>query len=152
MGSTAVPDIERTPAADADPPAHAGTEKLVGKGISWKLGGQVAVQLTRLGTVAVLARVLTPSDYGTAAVAVALAAFATQVADMGIGSALVQAESASNTVKSTAFWAAIGSGIGLFVIMAALSEPIASFIGEPDVAGMVIAGGLTFLVYSFGSA
>ena len=42
----------------------------MGIGISWKLAGQVAVQLTRLITVAILARFLTPSDYGTAAVAI----------------------------------------------------------------------------------
>ena len=65
--------------------------------ITWKLAGQVAIQLIRLLTVAVLARFLTPADYGAAAIAIALAAFAPTVADMGIGSALVQAKTASRT-------------------------------------------------------
>src|SRR6476619_4900669 len=91
-------------------------ERLVGVGISWKLAGQVGVQVMRLATVAVLARLLTPHDYGAAAIAVAMASFAPQVADMGIGSALVQAETASPAVRSTAFWASVASGLGLFAI------------------------------------
>ena len=127
-------------------------ERLVGKGVAWKLGSQVAIQLIRLLTVAVLARLLTPHDYGAAAVAVALAAFASTVADMGIGSALVQAEDASQTVRSTAFWASVACGIGLFVLLAAAAEPVAAFMGDPEVAGMVIAGGVTYALYSVGSA
>jgi polysaccharide transporter, PST family len=127
-------------------------ERLVGIGITWKLAGQIAIQVLRLLTVAILARLLTPHDYGAAAIAIALASFAPQLADMGIGSALVQAETASRTVRSTAFWASIASGVGLFVIMAAAAEPVARFMGEPEVAGMVVAGGLTFAIYSLGSA
>ena len=127
-------------------------ERLVGTGIKWKLGGQVAIQLSRLLTVAVLARLLTPADYGAAAIAIVLAAFAPTVADMGIGAALVQAETASRKVRSTAFWASVVSGVGLFVVTAAAAEPVAQFMGEPEVAGMVVAGGLTFALYSVGSA
>jgi O-antigen/teichoic acid export membrane protein len=127
-------------------------ERLVGIGITWKLAGQIAIQLIRLLTVAVLARLLTPHDYGAAAIAIALASFAPTVADMGIGSALVQAEAAPQRVRSTAFWASVVSGVGLFAIMAAAAGPVARFMGEPEVAGMVVAGGLTFAMFSVGSA
>jgi polysaccharide transporter, PST family len=127
-------------------------ERLVGIGITWKLAGQIAIQVIRLGTVAVLARLLTPHDYGAAAIAIALASFAPQLADFGFGSALVQADAAPRRVRSTAFWASIAAGFGFFLIMAAASKPIAAFMGEPKVAGMVVAGGLTFAIYSVGSA
>jgi O-antigen/teichoic acid export membrane protein len=127
-------------------------ERLVGVGITWKLASQAAVQLMRLLTVAVLARLLTPHDYGAAAIAIALAAFAPQVADMGMGSALVQAETAPRIVRSTAFWASVASGVGLFVVIVAAAEPVAQFMGEPEVAGMVAAGALTLAIWSLGSA
>ena len=127
-------------------------ERLVGIGITWKMAGQIAIQLVRLLTVAVLARFLTPADYGTAAIAIALAMFAPTVADMGIGSALVQAKAAPQMVRSTAFWASIGCGLGLFVLLAASAKPLARFMGEPEVADMIVAGGLTFAIYSVGSA
>jgi PST family polysaccharide transporter len=127
-------------------------ERLVGVGITWKLAGQVAIQVVRLLTVAVLARLLTPHDYGAAAIAIALASFAPQLADSGMGSALVQAEAAPRAVRSTAFWASLASGAGLFLLMAAAAEPVARFMGEREVAGMVVAGGLTFAISSVGSA
>ena len=127
-------------------------ERQVGIGVTWKLVAQVAVQTLRLGTVALLARFLTPADYGAAAVAVAFAQFAPTVSDMGIGAALVQRKVADGVVRSTAFWASIAFGVGLSIIAAALSKPIADLMGEPEVAGMVAVGGLTFAVYSVGAA
>jgi O-antigen/teichoic acid export membrane protein len=126
-------------------------ERLVGIGISWKLVGQITKQLTRLLTVVILARFLTPGDYGTAAIAVTLATFASTVADMGIGTALVQAPAASRTVRSTAFWASIGFGFGLFGLAVVAADPIARFMNEPQVSEMVVAGALTFAIYSVGS-
>ena len=126
-------------------------ERLVGIGVSWKLTGQIAVQLIRLLTVAILARFLTPADYGAAAIAIALTQFAPTVADMGLGSALVQAKTATPVVRSTAFWASIGFGVALFVAAAAAAGPASRFLGDPDVAPMVVAGGLTFAIYSVGS-
>lgn len=137
---------EQTP--DVSPPM----ERLVGIGMSWKLVGQIAIQLTRLLTVVVLTRFLAPEDYGAAAIAIALAMFAPTVSDMGIGTALVQAEEAPRRVRSTAFWASIACGFGLFVLAAAASGPVAQFMDEPRVAEMVVAGGLTFAIYSVGSA
>ena len=106
-------------------------ERQVGVGVTWKLAGQVGVQSIRLITVAMLARLLTPEDYGAAAIAIALATSRPTVADMGIGSALVQTETAPRLVRSTAFWASIGFGLGLFVLLAAAAGPIAHFMGEP---------------------
>jgi O-antigen/teichoic acid export membrane protein len=147
---TTVPVVTKA-ASQPKSDASSGMERLVGVGISWKLVGQIAIQLTRLLTVVVLARFLTPADYGAAAIAVALAMFAPTVADMGIGSALVQAKAAPRTVRSTAFWGSIAFGFGLFVVAAAVANPIAQFMGEPQVAEMVVAGALTFAIYSVGS-
>ena len=127
-------------------------ERQVGVGVTWKLVGQVGVQSIRLITVAVLARLLTPEDYGAAAVAIALAAtFAPTVADMGVGSALVQTEQAPRLVRSTAFWSSIGFGLALFVLFAAAAGPIENFMGDSHVGTMVAAGGLTFAIYAIGA-
>jgi O-antigen/teichoic acid export membrane protein len=78
-------------AATADAPLDAdasrGLERQVGVGAAWKLVGQLGVQGIRLLTVAILARLLTPGEYGAAAIAVALATFAPTLADMGMGAA-----------------------------------------------------------------
>ena len=126
-------------------------ERLVGVGVGWKLGGQVFVQGIRLATVAILARLLTPADYGAAAIAIALAMFAPTVADMGMGSALVQIDEATQRVRSTTFWAALAFGIGLSALLAASAAPVGRFLGDPQVGTMVAVGGLTFAICSIGS-
>jgi O-antigen/teichoic acid export membrane protein len=148
---TAVVGAPNQATSEPEPDAPPRVERLVGIGITWKLVGQIAIQLMRLVTVAVLARFLTPADYGAAAIAIALATFAPTVADMGIGSALVQTETAPRIVRSTAFWTSIAFGAALFVLMAAAANPIGLLLGEPQVAEMVAAGGLTFAIYSVGS-
>ena len=136
-----------------DPDAHAprGLERLVGVGVAWKLIGQMGVQGIRLVTVAILARLLLPADYGAAAVAVALASFAPTVSDMGMGAALVQTERATRLARSTVFWASLGFGVALSVLAVALAGPVGRFLGDPRVGTMVAVGGLTFAVYSLGS-
>jgi O-antigen/teichoic acid export membrane protein len=126
-------------------------ERLAGVGVAWKLLGQVGIQAIRLVTVAILARLLTPADYGAAAIPIALATFAPTVADMGIGSALVQAPTASRLARSTAFWASLAFGVGISMLFAALANPVGSFLGDPQVGAMVAAGGLTFAVCAVGT-
>ena len=126
-------------------------ERLVGVGVGWKLGGQVFVQGIRLVTVAILARLLSPADYGVAAIAIALAMFAPTLADMGMGSALVQVERATQRVRSTTFWAGLAFGIGLSALLAASAVPVGMFLGDPQVGTMVAVGGLTFAICSIGS-
>ena len=119
-------------------------EQLVGVGVAWKLGGQIGVQVIRLVTVAILARLLTPADYGAAAIAIALATFAPTVGDMGMGSALVQTNAGTRLVRSTAFWASLGFGIALSVLLAVAAGPVGQFLDDPRVGAMVAVGGLTF--------
>jgi PST family polysaccharide transporter len=148
MGRTEIATAKAPPAQDAELDQM---ERLVGVGVGWKLTGQIFVQGMRLVTVAILARLLTPTDYGAAAIAIAIASFAPTLGDMGMGTALVQVDEASKRVRSTTFWAALGFGIGLSVLFAALATPVELFLDEPQVGAMVAAGGLTFAICSIGA-
>src|SRR5262245_28370144 len=60
------------------------------RGLGWKLVSQVATQGTRLVVGITLARLLTPHQFGLAAMALVISAFVIPFADMGLGAALVQ--------------------------------------------------------------
>jgi O-antigen/teichoic acid export membrane protein len=130
-------------------PAH--LERSVGVGVVWKLVGQAGVQGIRFVTVAVLARLLTPADYGAAAIAIALASFAPSVADMGMGAALVQTNRATRVVRSTVFWSSLAFGVAFSVLAAVSAGPIGNFLDDPRVGTMVAVGGLTFAICAIGS-
>jgi O-antigen/teichoic acid export membrane protein len=147
-----VPDTARPASAqpvDDRAPSH--LERSVRVGVAWRFAGLAAGQTTRLVTVAILARLLTPDDYGAAAIAVALAAFATTLGDMGMGSALVQTEHTTRTIRATAFWGAIASGLALSVLFVVAAVPVGRFLNDARIEPLVAVGGLTFAIYSVGS-
>src|SRR5512132_1645356 len=104
MARSEIASAQAPPSQDADLDQM---ERLVGVGVGWKLTGQLLVQGLRLVTVLILARLLTPADYGTAAIAIALGSFAPTVADLGMSTALVQVDQASRRMRSTTFWAGL---------------------------------------------
>ena len=127
-------------------------ERALKRGALWALGSQVAVQVVRLGGVVVLARLLTPDDYGLAALAVTIASFSAILGDLGYGTALVQASAASQRWASTACWCALGAGLIGAGCAALGAYPAALALDEPEVTGLVIAGGLTLFLVAAGSA
>ena len=122
------------------------------RGAVWAIGSQVAIQGVRLVGVVVLARLLTPDDYGLAALAITLASFSMTLGDFGFGTALVQARTASQRWASTACWCALGAGAIGSGFAALAAYPAALALGEPAVAPLLIAGGLTLLLVAAGSA
>jgi PST family polysaccharide transporter len=139
----------------AEPPTDVASHEIgrsLRRGAVWAIGSQLAVQGVRLVGVVILARLLTPADYGTAALAVTLASFSTTLGDFCFGTALVQAETASQRWASTAYWAALAAGTVGFGLAALAAYPAALALGEPEVAPLLIAGGLTLVLVAAGSA
>ena len=139
------------PEATSQPDGALHVERSVRTGVLWKFVGQIGVQGTRFVTVAVLARLLEPADYGSAAVAVALATFAPTVGDMGMGAALVQTERATRRVQSTAFWGSLAFGVSISALFVIFAFPAGRFLDDPRIGAMVAVGALTFAIYSLGS-
>lgn len=134
----------RSPASTATPSFAA----LILRGASWKLFSQIAVQIGRIGFVLVLARLLTPRDFGLVAMALVVTGFVIAFADLGLGAALVQRETIDERDRSTVFWTGIAAGALLTAAGVALSQPLASFYREPAVRGLMATLSLSFIVSS----
>jgi O-antigen/teichoic acid export membrane protein len=126
-------------------------ERSLKRGALWALGSQVAQQVLRMVGVVVLARLLSPEDYGLAALAVTIASFSMILGDLGYGTALVQASTPSRRWASTACWCALAAGVIGSGIVALGAYPAAVLLGEPEVTGLVIVGGLTLLLVALGA-
>ena len=105
----------------------------------------------RMGSVAVLARLLTPQDYGLIAMVTAVTGFVMMFKDMGLSMATVQRAKVNHAQISTLFWFNVLLSLGLMLVTAALAPAIAWFYGESRLvwitlalAGAFIFGGLTF--------
>lgn len=75
----------------------------------------------------ILARLLTPDDFGIVAIATVIIAFFTFFTDMGISPAIVQHKSLTKKELSDIFSFTVWTGIGISVLFFAASWPIADY-------------------------
>lgn len=92
-----------------------------------------------------LARLLTPREFGLAAMAMAFSGFALILADPALTAALVRRKSITEDDRSTVFWTTLVAGIGCTLLGIALAGPIAGFFGEPKIRPLVMVESLSFL-------
>lgn len=127
-------------------PSASGLRGKVLRGLGWKLVSQVVVQGSRVGVGLVLAHLLTAREFGMAAMALTFSGLALVLADPGLGAALVQRRSIDEDDRSTVFWTTVAAGGMCMLLGIALSGPIASFFGEPDVQALVAVESLAFFL------
>lgn len=120
-------------------------------GVAWKAGSQVTLQLTRMVVALILARLLSPHDWGLAAMVLVFSGFVVVFTDNALGTALIQRRQLERGDRSTVFWISAAVGVALAVVGTLLAEPLARFYGEPDVRWLFVALSLGFLVSSLGT-
>jgi O-antigen/teichoic acid export membrane protein len=96
-----------------------------------------------------LARALTPTDFGLAALALSLAMFFTAIGDAGLGRSLMRIEKSDTEAWSSAFWAVVLIMLGLSALIFLLSWPAAAFFDEPRLAPIVMTLALAPLIMGF---
>lgn len=94
----------------------------------------------------VLARLLTPADFGLVAMVVAVTGLGQAFGDLGLSEATIQSEQITQNQVSTLFWINLAIGLGLTAITAALAPILAWFYKEPPVREITFVLSLTFLV------
>lgn len=96
----------------------------------WSLADFLLVKVASFAVVMILARLLSPSDFGLIALCSIFVALATSFAESGLGHALVQSEEINGDDVSTVFW--LNSVLGLVAAaLLAFSAPlVASFFDE----------------------
>ncbi len=120
-------------------------------GIAWKAGSQITLQLARMVVALFLARMLSPHDWGLAAMVLVFAGFVVVFTDSALGTALIQRRTISEDDRSTVFFVGAGVGTLLAVVGIACSGLLASFYGEPEVKWLFVAVSIGFLVSALGS-
>jgi len=137
-------------APDAQSAAHDLRGRVL-RGLVWVGASQVGMQLTR-GLVAIaIARMLTPDEYGLAALALVFASLVMVFSDLALGAALIQRKTLSEVDRDTAFWVTAASGVVFTIIGVTLSGPIASLYGEPEAQPLLAALSGTFLIAALGA-
>lgn len=118
------------------------------RGIAWTVGSRLLQQGLQFAVIAVLARLLTPSDFGLVGLIAVFTGFATLLTDFGLSAALIQRPDVNHDHLSSAFWLNLVSGGCLSLLFAAGAPLIALFYGEPSLVWLTMVSGLVFLLNS----
>lgn len=87
------------------------------KGVFWSSASNLLSQVINMLFGLVLARILTPEDYGIVGLLTVFAGLASALQECGLSSALINKKDASQKDYDTVFWFTAGSSVVLYVIL-----------------------------------
>lgn len=142
-------DKDETP---ADPNQHVRTDSLQAnlKGRSLRSGlitfiAQPLKLAIGIGSTALLARLLTPADFGLLAMVTPLLLLVDSLSNLGLETATIQQEKLEHQQLSAIFWLSLAVNILVFGLMLLMAPVLAWFYGEAQLTGMTIVLAVGFL-------
>jgi O-antigen/teichoic acid export membrane protein len=109
---------------------------------------QIVKFVVHTASTMVLARLLTPEDYGLIAMVTVLVGFLEMFKDAGLSSATVQKEHLTHEQVSTLFWINAGLGLALALLLSCASPLITAFYHEPRLTLICVAISANFFLGS----
>lgn len=113
--------------------------------------GSALGKLISLGSTLLLARLLSPADYGLMEIAMMFISFVSFFNEIGMGAAIVQKSNLTQAEVNGCFAIAVASSIVLLVITLLASGPIATFFKHAELRAMISTLALGFVIGSFGA-
>jgi PST family polysaccharide transporter len=110
------------------------------------MSGQGVRIVLQLLSIFLLARLLTPSDYGLIAMVTAIIGIGEVFRDFGLSSAAIQAKTLSRNQRDNLFWINTGIGLLLTGIVYLLASAVAGIYNDPRVEALTQLLALTFLL------
>lgn len=114
------------------------------------LGGALG-KVVSLASTLVMARVLSPADYGLMAMAMTLVGFVGFFNEVGIGAAIVQKKELGEAEVNGCFAFSILASLVLFIITALISGPASAFFGAPKLQPMIAVLASAFIFGAIGT-
>ncbi|QEE60491.1 lipopolysaccharide biosynthesis protein [Salinibacterium sp. dk2585] len=93
--------------------ASPGLGRRAARGATVTVSGQILRILVQMASVAVLARLLAPADYGLVAMVAAVIGIGSILRDFGLSSAAIQSRDLSRAQRDTLWWVNTGIGVAL---------------------------------------
>lgn len=110
------------------------------------VGAQAAKFILNFAAAAVLARLLSPRDFGLVGMVLGVTALVGVFTQLGLSIATIQRETITQAQVSNLFWINVGFSGVLALLSAALAPLAAKFYHDPRVLGIMLALSFTFLL------
>ncbi len=118
------------------------------KGLAWSLIERLSVQGTQFVVMVIMARILSPRDYGLVGMIAVFIIISQVLVDGGMSQALIRKQKRTETDNATAFTYNISVGVLIYLILFICAPWIADFYGEPQLVLMTRLLGLNIIINS----
>lgn len=112
----------------------------------WRFFERVGAEIVAFIVAIVLARILSPSEYGTLAIVSVVIVLFQVFVDSGLGNALIQKKDADILDYSTVFFFNIFMCCGLYVVLFLGAHAFVAFYGDPILADVLRVLGLVIII------
>ncbi|MBU1044908.1 MAG: MOP flippase family protein [Candidatus Omnitrophica bacterium] len=119
------------------------------QGLWWGFGARVFIQLSQFIIMAVLAHLLSPSDFGLIGMVTVYFGFALMFGELGVSAALIQSQKVNQDHFSSAFWINLLAGITLSLIFLLSAPFIAGFYAKPELIKLIRVISISCFISSF---
>jgi len=128
-----------------------GLKRTAVRGWAVTMSGQGAKFLIQLGSTAIVARQLSPTDYGLVAMVTSLLGFITMFKDLGLSQAAIQKQNITPAQVNGLFWINVGVGLAFAMLLALIAPLIGKFYGHPELVWITLAFAAMAPVSSLGA-
>ncbi len=119
-------------------------------GIGWSAVGGFSLQVLQFVILVILARLLSPEDFGLLGMILVFTGIATLFSELGFGAALIQKAELEEHHLSSVFWLNLLVGLILAALVYMSAPWVASFYNEPRLTLLVRAISASFVIAGFG--
>lgn len=116
--------------------------------VGWTFSSQVSREMLQFGVSIVLARLLSPKDYGVVGMSATVLGFVQIFNTFGFRSALIQKQDVTDRHYSTAFWMTLAISVSLYLVTVLVSPLAALYFKEPQLTGIMVVSALGFIATS----
>jgi O-antigen/teichoic acid export membrane protein len=135
----------------AGAPLPANADRALVHGIAWTAGAKWATQIVTWASTIIVARLLTPDDYGLVGMAAVYLGLVSLVSEFGIGAAIITLHDLTDDSIEQLNTLSLGVGIAMFALSCAVARPLALFFHSPQLVSVVLVLSTSYVVGSFRS-
>jgi O-antigen/teichoic acid export membrane protein len=121
-----------------------------GRGVAWMGASRLIARLVDMLVLVILARLLTPGDFGVVALAAAVIAFVEIFRDLGLAQAAVQRHDLRPAHLNGLFWGSLGIGLSLALLLVVSASALGWLLDEASLAGIVTVLAPVLVLQSLG--
>lgn len=121
-------------------------DRSLARAVAWNAAAKWATQILSWVSTIVVARLLTPSDYGLVGMAGIYLSLAAMIGQVGIADAVIALRDLSRRQIAELNTVAVLLGVGLVGVSCAVAHPLARFFRTPPLVAVIMVASTTYLI------